>query len=234
VVRVVYRPPGYARVGILILLLVWAVLFGYLEADTNPPPLATILLLFPLLALAWTLSLISRETIWETDDAGIRKTFGRKTTAGMSWSDVGKLFVKGGPQAPNPTMLVVGKDGSRKMKIVAGVGLDLQGLRTLYQSASAYLRVHDVEGKNPFGWPNTHPLARTVETRSLKPNWLAHVGVGLSTSGITTLLGAMQQGSVVTSWLGAAITLAGIAMMVVAFLRSKRSLPAPAKPPAGL
>jgi len=68
VVRVVYRSPGYARVGILILLLFWAVLFGYLQAYTNPPVLATILLLLPFLALAWTLSLISRETIWETDD----------------------------------------------------------------------------------------------------------------------------------------------------------------------
>ena len=233
-VRVVYRSPGYARVGILILLLFWAVLFGYLQAYTNPPVLATILLLLPFLALAWTLSLISRETIWETDDSGIRKTFGRKTTASTAWKDVGELFVKAGPRTTNASMLVVGRDGSRKMKIVAGAGLDLPGLRTLYQSACAFLRVHRVEGKNPFGWPNTLPLAGTVETRSVKPNWLAHVGVALSTAGITTLLGAMQQGSAVTSWLGAAITLAGIGMMVLAFLRSKRGSLASAKPPVGL
>src|SRR5207247_751701 len=41
-------------------MLFWAVLFGYLQAYTNPPLLATILLLLPFLALAWTLSLISR------------------------------------------------------------------------------------------------------------------------------------------------------------------------------
>src|SRR5436309_15175341 len=158
-------------------MLFWAVLFGYLQAYTNPPLLATILLLLPFLALAWTLSLISRETVWEPDDSCIRKTFGRKTTASTAWKDVGELFVKAGPRATNASMLVVGRDGSRKMEIVAGAGLDLPGLRILYQSACAYLRVHRVEGKNPFGWPNTLPLAGTVETRSVKPNWLAHVGV---------------------------------------------------------
>src|SRR2546428_9898583 len=106
-------------------------------------------------------------------------------------------------------MLVVGRDGSRKMKIVAGAGPDLPGLRSLYQSACAFLRVHRVEGKNPFGWPNTLPLAGTVETRSAKPNWLAHVGVALSTAGITTLLGAMQQGSAGTRSRGAALARAG-------------------------
>src|SRR5207247_8332291 len=100
-----------------------------------------------------------------TDDSGIRKTFGRKTTASTAWKDVGDLFVKAGPRTTNASMLVVGRDGSRKMKIVAGAGVDLPVLRTFYQSACAYLCVHRVEGNSPFGWPNTLPLADTVETR---------------------------------------------------------------------
>src|SRR5207247_9646101 len=151
----------YARVGILILMLFWAVLFGYLQAYTNPPLLATILLLLPFLALAWTLSLISRETVWETDDSGIRKTFGRKTTASTAWKDVGELFVKAGPRATNASMLVVGSDGSRKMKIVAGAGVDLPGLRILFHSASAYLSVNRDEGKNQYGKSHTLPFTYT-------------------------------------------------------------------------
>src|SRR2546428_13575887 len=101
-------------------------------------------------------------------------------------------------------MLVVGRDGSRKMKIVAGAGPDLPGLRSLYQSACAYLRVLRVEGKNPFGWPNTLPLAGTVEQRSVKPHSPAHVGGALSTAGITTLVSSSQWGLADTTGSGAA------------------------------
>jgi hypothetical protein len=232
VVYVVHRFREYSRIGVLVLLLCWGVLFSYVASYTNPPFPLVVLLLVPFLAIGWTFSIISRETVWETDDSGLRRKFGSKITTAVEWKDVGRLIAKGRPGSPNVVLLVEGKDHLTRMRVLSGAGIDIQALQVLYQSASQFLRAYGVEGENTLGWPNVLPLVGTQPTRSAKPNWAVEVGIGEFVSGALTLITAGLQGELVTAGVGGAISLIGIAFVIGTRKRpSKSSKSAEHRPP---
>lgn len=225
-VRVEYEFPSWARVGILVLLLLWALLVAYLVGYTNPPLGVSVLLTLPFLALAWTLAATYRRVAWEANESGLSKRSGKETRVLVKWENVRAISVGSGAGPRGAVLAYRPKGRGRSVRVVAGAGIDREGVRTLYEASAYYLKRHGVLAENPFGWRDILPLTSTKPTRGERVPWIIHVAWALIVSGALAVPGSLG-GSPGSLGVGLGLIAIGAAVFVLAVLRGRKHAAGP-------
>lgn len=151
---------------------------------TGPPLAAVLLLVLPLLLMAWDLSLLTREVSWEVSDTHFRKAIGEKVVAEVPWRQAKLVMARGDLMDRMAVFSIADKNGKERLNAVPGVGLSFDDVQALYQAAAYYGEAFGIEAWNNLGW---EPAAPTVPERrgiSEKISVLPHVSVTLIVSGL--------------------------------------------------
>ena len=208
------------------LLFLWTILYAYLLGYTKPPILAAVLLFLPFVALGWTVSASGRPVAWEVDEVGFWRSRGKTRRLLVEWPRVTELLAHGRPGSPNAALVLRVKAPASTIRIVAGAGISLDALRTLYEASAFHLRRYGVRIQNPFGWSDTLPLVATKVTRGPKVDWAFHIGASLVLGGLVLLPGAVGQ-SVMETAIALATSILGGVVLVLSRVRARKHVPPP-------
>lgn len=179
--------------GILVVMAAWVMLYAYLVAYTAPPWIVSAVLLLPILALGWTLAIARRRSVWEANETGLWKRHGTESRLLAEWGHVVALEAGGRPGSPNVSLVIRTTKPNGKIRLLAGSGINRDGVRTLYEASAYYLKRRGIEGSNPFGWRNLLPLVAKKPTTGADVNWTFHAGLDLILGGAIALPESIQQ-----------------------------------------
>lgn len=200
----------------------WVILFVYLVVFTNPPYAAILLLLSPLVALSWTISLVTAGVAWEGSPSAFTKSVGARVQLTVPWSEVAGLRAEGNTSALFATMSLVDKRGKTRVCLVTGAGLGFGDLQVTYESAAYYLKGYGIEAKNTLGWLPKQDTEGSGQARGERTGFLLHLSVSLVASGILILFtGSMGGRPISVDW-AFGLTAAGLALLVVSRLPSRK------------
>lgn len=225
-VRVVYKIPAWSQAGMITILALWSALYAYIVWYTHPPAAIVGLFLLPAIALIWTLRITSRPVVWEPNETGLWKHVGRESSLLIDWREVASLVVRGRPGSNNVFLVVRRKDRGRSIRIVAGAGIDRDGVRTLYEASAFYLKSRGISGENPFGWRDILPLVVTKPTKGARFNWILHSGVDALIAGVV-ILASVPTRAAGPLLVGLPLTAGGALIILGAKVRARKPIQSP-------